>query len=95
MGKSDVMIGMEAIGHDWLSVYEHLTEQKYDVRVIYPIGDAPSKKSGKLRQVAAVNTKITYRIQFCLAAVDFYLLCEEQCLHPPSVPVNSHSPLYL
>lgn len=32
-----VIIGVEATGHYWLAVYEYLTEQKYDVRVINPI----------------------------------------------------------
>ena len=35
--KTNVIIGMEATGHYWLSVYEYLTERKYDVRVINPI----------------------------------------------------------
>ena len=35
--KNDVVIGMEATGHYWLSVYEYLTERNYDVRVINPI----------------------------------------------------------
>ena len=32
IGKSDVISGMETAGHYWLSVYEHLAEQSYDVR---------------------------------------------------------------
>lgn len=36
IGKDAVIIGMEATGHYWLSVYEYLTEQKYDARVIIP-----------------------------------------------------------
>jgi transposase len=37
IARDSVIIGMEATGHYWLSVYEYLTEQKYDVRVINPI----------------------------------------------------------
>lgn len=37
INKETVIIGIEATGHCWLSVYEHLTEQGYDVRVINPI----------------------------------------------------------
>ena len=37
IGKTDVIIGMKATGHYWLSVYEHLTQWGYDVRVINPI----------------------------------------------------------
>lgn len=32
--KNDVVIGMEATGHYWLAVHEHLTEQNYDVILI-------------------------------------------------------------
>ena len=35
--KADVIIGMEATGHYWLSTYEYLTERKFEVRVINPI----------------------------------------------------------
>lgn len=37
IGKDAVIIGMEATGYYWLSVYEYLMEQKCDVRVINPI----------------------------------------------------------
>ena len=40
VAKSDVTIGMEATGHYWLSVHEHLTEQGYDVRVIAQKSDS-------------------------------------------------------
>ena len=34
---SDIVIGMEATGHYWLPVYEHLSELEYIVKVINPI----------------------------------------------------------
>jgi transposase len=35
--KTDVLIGMEATGHYWLSLYSYLTEAGCDVKVINPI----------------------------------------------------------
>jgi transposase len=39
-----VVIGMEATGHYWLSVYEHFTNLGYDVKVINPIQSEAFRK---------------------------------------------------
>jgi len=55
IAKADVIIGMEATGHYWLSVYEHLSEQGYDVRVINPI------QSDAFRKMYSVRPRMTAR----------------------------------
>ncbi len=61
--KDAVIIGMEATGHYWLSVYEHLTEQGYDVRVINPI------QSDAFRKMYIRQTKNDSKDSFIIAQV--------------------------
>lgn len=61
--KADIIIGMEATGHYWLSVYEHLTEQGYDVRVINPI------QSDAFRKMYIRQTKNDSKDSFIIAQV--------------------------
>lgn len=63
IGKSNVIIGMEATGHYWLSVYEHLTEQKYNVRVINPI------QSNAFRKMYIRQTKNDSKDSFIIAQI--------------------------
>ena len=63
IGQSDIIIGMEATGHYWLSVYEYLTEQKYDVRVINPI------QSDAFRKMYIRQTKNDSKDSFIIAQV--------------------------
>ena len=44
ISKDDVLIGMEATGHYWLSVHAFLLEQGYDVKVINPIQSEAFRK---------------------------------------------------
>ena len=61
--KTNVIIGMEATGHYWLSVYEYLTERKYDVRVINPI------QSEAFRKMYIRQTKNDSKDSFIIAQV--------------------------
>jgi len=61
--KNDIIIGMEATGHYWLSVYEHLIEQDYDVRVINPI------QSDAFRKMYIRQTKNDSKDSFIIAQV--------------------------
>lgn len=61
--KADIIIGMEATGHYWLSVYEHLTEQGYDVRVINPI------QSDAFRKMYIRQTKNDSKDSFIITQV--------------------------
>jgi len=61
--KDAVIIGMEATGHYWLSVYEYLTVQKYDVRVINPI------QSDAFRKMYIRQTKNDSKDSFIIAQV--------------------------
>ena len=61
--NADVIIGMEATGHYWLPVYEYLTEQKYDVRVINPI------QSDAFRKMYIRQTKNDSKDSFIIAQV--------------------------
>ena len=61
--KNDVIIGMEATGHCWLSIYEYLTEQHYDVRVINPI------QSDAFRKMYIRQTKNDSKDSFIIAQV--------------------------
>lgn len=63
ISKSDVIVGMEATGHYWLSVYEHLTEHDYDVRVINPI------QSDAFRKMYIRQTKNDSKDSFIIAQV--------------------------
>jgi transposase len=61
--KENVIVGMEATGHYWLSVYEYLIEQKYDVRVINPI------QSDAFRKMYIRQTKNDSKDSFIIAQV--------------------------
>lgn len=61
--KGDVVIGMEATDHYWVSVCEHLTEQGYNVRVINPI------QSDAFRKVYIRQTKNDSKDSFIIAQV--------------------------
>lgn len=63
IGKTDVIIGMEAAGRYRLSGYEYLTEQKYDVRVINPI------QSDALRKLYIRQSKNDCKDNFSIAQV--------------------------
>ena len=63
ISKDSVIIGMEATGHYWLSVYEHLSEQGYDVRVINPI------QSDAFRKMYIRQTKNDSKDSFIIAQV--------------------------
>lgn len=63
VGEDDIIIGMEATGHYWLSVYEYLTEKQYDVRVINPI------QSDAFRKMYIRQTKNDSKDSFIIAQV--------------------------
>jgi transposase len=63
ISKDAVIVGMEATGHYWLSVYEHLVELKYDVRVINPI------QSDAFRKMYIRQTKNDSKDSFIIAQV--------------------------
>ena len=44
IAKEDLLIGMEATGHYWLSVYGYLLEQDFEVKVINPIQSEAFRK---------------------------------------------------
>lgn len=44
ISKDDLLIGMEATGHYWLSVYRYLLERGFEVRVINPIQSVAFRK---------------------------------------------------
>ena len=56
IAKEDLLIGMEATGHYWLSVYGYLLEQGFEVKVINPI------QSEAFRKMYETNPKETYYI---------------------------------
>jgi transposase len=58
-----VVIGMEATGHYWLSVYEYLTELEYDVKVINPI------QSEAFRKMYIRQTKNDSKDSFIIAQI--------------------------
>ena len=66
INKETVIIGMEATGHYWLSVYEYLTEQGYDVRVINPI------QSDAFRKMYICQTKNDSKDSFIIAQVMWF-----------------------
>lgn len=63
IARDDIIVGMEATGHYWLSIYEHLTEQNYDVRVINPI------QSDAFRKMYIRQTKNDSKDSFVIAQV--------------------------
>jgi transposase len=58
-----VIIGMEATGHYWLSVYEYFTELGYDVKVINPI------QSEAFRKMYIRQTKTDSKDSFIIAQI--------------------------
>jgi len=58
-----VVIGMEATGHYWLSVYERFTELGYDVKVINPI------QSEAFRKMYIRQTKNDSKDSFIIAQI--------------------------
>ena len=58
-----VVIGLEATGHYWLSVYEHFTELGYDVKVINPI------QSEAFRKMYIRQTKTDSKDSFIIAQI--------------------------
>lgn len=63
IAKEAVIVGMEATGHYWLSVYKHLTVQGYDVRVINPI------QSDAFRKMYIRQTKNDSKDSFIIAQI--------------------------
>jgi transposase len=59
----NVLVGMEATGHYWLSVYEYLTAKSYDVKVINPI------QSEAFRKMYIRQTKNDSKDSFVIAQV--------------------------
>jgi transposase len=63
IGKSDILIGMEATGHYWLSLYSFLAEEGYDVKVINPI------QSDAFRRMYIRQTKNDSKDAFVIAQI--------------------------
>lgn len=63
IGCNSVIIGMEATGHYWLSVYEFLTELGYDVKVINPI------QSEAFRKMYIRQTKTDSKDSYIIAQI--------------------------
>jgi transposase len=61
--KADVLIGMEATGHYWLSLYSYLTEAGCDVKVINPI------TSDAFRKMYIRQTKNDSKDSFVIAQI--------------------------
>lgn len=63
VSADDLLIGMEATGHYWLSVYGYLTERGYDVKVINPI------QSDAFRRMYIRQTKNDSKDSFIIAQI--------------------------
>ena len=63
VSKDDLLIGMEATGHYWLSVYGYLLEQGFEVRVINPI------QSEAFRKMYIRQTKNDSKDSFIIAQI--------------------------
>jgi transposase len=63
LSKEEVVIGMEATGHYWLSLYSYLIELDYDVKVINPI------QSDSFRNVYIRQTKTDSKDSFIIAEI--------------------------
>lgn len=63
ISKDCIIIGMEATGHYWLSVYSFLTELGYDVKVINPI------QSEAFRKMYIRQTKNDSKDSFIIAQI--------------------------
>jgi transposase len=59
----EVMVGLEATGHYWLSLYDVLTQQGYSVAVINPLQIAAYRKSG-VRKVKNDRTDAVWIADF-------------------------------
>ncbi len=63
ISKDDLLIGMEATGHYWLSVYEYLLEGGFEVKVINPI------QSEAFRKMYIRQTKNDSKDSFIIAQI--------------------------
>ena len=63
IAKEDLLIGMEATGHYWLSVYGYLLEQDFEVKVINPI------QSEAFRKMYIRQTKNDRKDSFIIAQI--------------------------
>lgn len=63
VGKEDVVIGMEATGHYWLSIHAFLFELGYDIKVINPI------QSEAFRKMYIRQTKNDSKDSFIIAQI--------------------------
>ena len=63
ISKDDLLIGMEATGHYWLSVYGYLLEQGFEVKVINPI------QSEAFRKMYIRQTKNDRKDSFMIAQI--------------------------
>lgn len=63
IGKDDLLIGMEATGHYWLSVYEYLLGGGFEVKVINPI------QSEAFRKMYIRQTKNDSKDSFIIAQI--------------------------
>ena len=63
ISKEDLLIGMEATGHYWLSVYGYLLEQGFEVKVINPI------QSEAFRKMYIRQTKNDRKDSFIIAQI--------------------------
>lgn len=61
--KDNIIIGMEATGHYWLSVYSYLVELGYDLKVINPI------QSDSFRNMYIRQTKTDSKDSFIIAQI--------------------------
>lgn len=61
--REDVLVGMEATGHYWLSVYSYLMEQGYEVKVINPL------QSEAFRKMYIRQTKNDSKDSFIIAQI--------------------------
>ena len=61
--REDVLVGMEATGHYWLSVYSYLVDLGYDVKVINPI------QSEAFRKMYIRQTKNDSKDSFIIAQI--------------------------
>lgn len=63
VGKTGLLIEMEATGHYWLSIYSYLVEQGYEVKVINPI------QSEDFRKMYIRQTKTDRKDSFVIAQI--------------------------
>lgn len=63
ISKDDLLLGMEATGHYWLSVYGYLLEQGFEVKVINPI------QSEAFRKMYIRQTKNDRKDSFIIAQI--------------------------